>query len=98
MARDRFIEIGLPGPVGLLDRTFADAIGIGDDTANMAAMLLLARWAVRNQAAFQNPLLFVWDTGEEGLGDLWRVRGLLRSFCLKDFLISCLIFISRTSS
>lgn len=54
--------------------------GIGDDTANMAAMLLLARWAVRNQVAFQSPLLFVWDTGEEGLGDLRGVRGLLRDY------------------
>lgn len=54
--------------------------GIGDDTANMAAMLLLARWAVRNQVAFRYPLLFVWDTGEEGLGDLRGVRGLLRDY------------------
>lgn len=60
--------------------TIAKCPGIGDDTANMAAMLLLARWAVRNQVRFAHPLLFVWDTGEEGLGDLRGVRGLMKDY------------------
>lgn len=54
--------------------------GIGDDTANMAAMLLLARWAIHKQVQFDHPLLFVWDTGEEGLGDLRGVRGLMEDY------------------
>ena len=54
--------------------------GIGDDTANMAALLLLARWAVGGKHRFDHPLLFAWDTGEEGLGDLSGVRALMRQY------------------
>ena len=54
--------------------------GIGDDTTHVAAQMLLARWIVRHQFKLAYPLLFVWDTGEEGLGDLRGARGLMEEY------------------
>ena len=58
----------------------AECPGIGDDTTNMAAELLLARWVIQNKMELSYPLLFVWDTGEEGLGDLKGARGLMKEY------------------
>ena len=58
----------------------AECPGIGDDTTNMAAELLLARWVIQNKMEFSYPLPFVWDTGEEGLGDLKGARGLMKEY------------------
>lgn len=60
--------------------TIARCPGIGDDTVHLAALLLLARWAVRSGIRFTHPILFVWDTGEEGLGDLRGVRRLMEEY------------------
>ncbi len=60
--------------------TIAECPGIGDDTTNMAAELLLARWVIQNKIQLSYPLLFVWDTGEEGLGDLKGARGLMEEY------------------
>lgn len=60
--------------------SIAECPGIGDDTTNMAAELLLARWVIRNKLQLSYPLLFVWDTGEEGLGDLKGARGLMEEY------------------
>lgn len=57
-----------------------NAPGIGDDTANMAALMLAARWVVQQRLCFPYSLLFVWDTGEEGLGNLNGVRGLMEDY------------------
>ena len=52
------------------------APGVGDDTANVCALLLAARYAAEtrreNTEETQAPgLLFVFGVGEEGLGNLW---------------------------
>ena len=60
--------------------TIAKCPGIGDDTANMAALMLAARWVVQQRLCFPYSLLFVWDTGEEGLGNLNGVRGLMEDY------------------
>ena len=40
----------------------------------------LARWVIQNKMELSYPLLFVWDTGEEGLGDLKGARGLMKEY------------------
>ena len=46
----------------------------------MAALMLAARWVVQQRLCFPYSLLFVWDTGEEGLGNLNGVRGLMEDY------------------
>lgn len=51
------------------DRIFCP--GIGDDTANLAALLLAARYVTEKCLTPQGPgILFVCNAGEEGLGNL----------------------------
>ena len=52
------------------DRLYAP--GIGDDTANLAALLLAARYVARHNCAV--PVWFVADVGEEGEGNLRGCR------------------------
>ena len=52
------------------DRLYAP--GIGDDTANLAALLLAARYMARHDCDV--PVWFVADVGEEGEGDLRGCR------------------------
>lgn len=67
------------------------APGVGDDTANVAVLLLCIRYLAQQQAAAGAPLLFAFNTGEEGLGNLRGVkqifadyRGRIRRFVSLD--------------
>lgn len=67
------------------------APGVGDDTANVAVLMLCIRYLVRQGLLGKTPLLFVLNTGEEGLGNLRGVRqlfadyaGRIRSFVSLD--------------
>lgn len=55
--------------------------GIGDDTANVAAMLMAAKYiAQKGLRPRQNGVLLVINSGEEGLGDLKGSRQLIADF------------------
>lgn len=54
--------------------------GIGDDTANLAIMLMLAKYVVMNQVRLPYGILFVADCGEEGLGNLFGSRAVIQKY------------------
>lgn len=56
------------------------APGVGDDTANAAAMLTTIRFIKENGLRAKEPVLFVFDSCEEGLGNLKGVRRIMSDF------------------
>ena len=48
--------------------------GVGDDTANAAILLLLARYIAQNHLQPKDGFLLVCDTGEEALGNLKGIK------------------------
>ena len=44
--------------------------GVGDNTSNLAIMMLLAAWFTKNNYIPKCGILFVASSGEEGLGNL----------------------------
>lgn len=54
--------------------------GIGDNTANLACMLMAAKAAVQSGKMPKQPVLFAATTGEEGLGNLVGSRKLFETF------------------
>ena len=56
------------------------APGVGDDTANFAAMLTIIRYLKENSLVPIDPVLFVFNTCEEGLGNLKGTRRLFSDF------------------
>lgn len=68
-----------PLPVEERDgRLFAP--GVGDDTANAAAMLTMLRYIKENRLKPVEPVLFVFDSCEEGLGNLKGIRQIMKDF------------------
>lgn len=56
------------------------APGVGDDTANVTAILSMLRYIKENGLRPREPLLFVLNSCEEGLGNLKGVRRLMKDF------------------
>lgn len=56
------------------------APGVGDDTANLAVLLLLARYVTRQGLAPEHTVLFVANSCEEGLGNLKGSRQLMQDY------------------
>ncbi len=56
------------------------APGVGDDTANVAALMLLSRLLLTRKASPRQPVLIVFNTGEEGLGNLRGSREIGRAY------------------
>lgn len=54
--------------------------GIGDNTANLACMLMAARAAVRSGRDPEHPVLFAATVGEEGLGNLSGSRKVFEDY------------------
>ena len=54
--------------------------GVGDDTANLVSLLMAAAFFAREKPELQMGILFVADTGEEGLGNLKGCRQLMKDF------------------
>jgi len=50
------------------------APGVGDDTANVVALMLCAKYLLENPQLIRCPLLLVFNSCEEGLGNLKGVR------------------------
>lgn len=56
------------------------APGVGDDTANAVGMMMIVRCLIEMDAAPKEPVLFVWNSGEEGLGNLKGVRRVMETY------------------
>lgn len=54
--------------------------GVGDDTANAIAVMDMARFVTENNLKPSRGILFVVDSGEEGLGNLKGSRQILKDF------------------
>lgn len=54
--------------------------GVGDDTANLAVLLMCAKYVLSRGLTPQNGILFVANSGEEGLGNLKGVRRIMQDF------------------
>lgn len=56
------------------------APGVGDDTANVVALMLCARYLLEHPEAVRQSLLLVFNSCEEGLGNLKGVRQLCKDY------------------
>lgn len=56
------------------------APGIGDDTANVAALMLCAKYFLAHPDQIPEPLLLVFNSCEEGLGNLKGVRQIMAEY------------------
>lgn len=54
--------------------------GVGDNTSNVAIMMLLASWLTKNNLVPKQGLLFVASSGEEGLGNLKGIRQVMKDY------------------
>ena len=54
--------------------------GVGDNTSNLAIMMLLASWITNHGLVPKQGILFVASSGEEGLGNLKGVRQVMKDF------------------
>ena len=54
--------------------------GVGDDTANVAALMLCAKYLLTHALTPKEPVLLVFDSGEEGLGNLKGMRQLMADY------------------
>lgn len=59
---------------------FLSAPGIGDDTANVVALLLFARYVIKNNIPSKRGVLFICNSCEEGRGDLKGSKQICESF------------------
>jgi len=64
------------------------APGIGDDTANVVALMMIAKYLFEHGCAPKEPVLFVFNSCEEGLGNLKGTRQLFadRPGLIKEFI------------
>lgn len=56
------------------------APGVGDDTANVAALMICANFFLEHPEMIQEPLLIVFNSCEEGLGNLKGVRQIMADY------------------
>lgn len=56
------------------------APGVGDDTANVVAILSIIRYVLEQSLVPREPVLFVLNSCEEGLGNLKGVRQLMKDY------------------
>ncbi|MBO4306302.1 MAG: M20/M25/M40 family metallo-hydrolase, partial [Clostridia bacterium] len=56
------------------------APGVGDDTANVAAILTMLKYIKEHELNAKTPVLFVLNSCEEGLGNLKGIRRIMSDF------------------
>lgn len=56
------------------------APGVGDDTANVVALLLFARYVISNNLPTKRGVLFIANSAEEGMGNLLGSKQICTSF------------------
>ncbi|WP_373129081.1 M20/M25/M40 family metallo-hydrolase [Dielma fastidiosa] len=54
--------------------------GVGDDTANLAVLMMCAKYLAEYKPAMKQGLLLAADTGEEGLGNLKGCKQILKDY------------------
>jgi acetylornithine deacetylase/succinyl-diaminopimelate desuccinylase-like protein len=54
--------------------------GVGDDTICLVMMLMVAKYIIKNNLTSSKGILFVADSGEEGLGNLKGVKQIMKDF------------------
>ncbi|MBR5309318.1 MAG: M20/M25/M40 family metallo-hydrolase [Clostridia bacterium] len=54
--------------------------GIGDDTASVVVLLMLAKYYTENRINPKNGVMFVMNSCEEGLGNLFGIKTLMESY------------------
>lgn len=54
--------------------------GVADDTASVVILLLTAKYFIENRIIPKNGIMFVFNSCEEGLGDLKGIRNLCKNF------------------
>ncbi|MBR4434897.1 MAG: M20/M25/M40 family metallo-hydrolase [Clostridia bacterium] len=59
------------------DRIYAP--GVGDNTANIVALLMMLRFIRENGLRPKNPVIFVFNSCEEGLGNLKGIRQIMQA-------------------
>lgn len=59
------------------------APGIGDDTANLVNLMLIAKFVIEKKTEPASSLLFVFNSCEEGLGNLKGIRQICREWDIK---------------
>lgn len=75
------------------------APGVGDDTANVVALMLCAKFFLTHPGLILEPLLLVFNSCEEGLGNLKGVKQIMRDYagrigtvvsfdCQSDYVVS----------
>ena len=62
------------------DEKYIYSPGVGDDTICLTMMLMVAKYAVQNKLHSECGILFVADSGEEGLGNLKGVRKIMEDY------------------
>ena len=68
-----------PLPV-VQDGDILRAPGVGDDTANVVGILMLLRYIKENKLTPKDPVIFVLNSCEEGLGNLKGIRQIMKDF------------------
>lgn len=68
-----------PMPV-INDGTYLHSPGVGDDTACLVQLMLVARYVAQNKLKAPRGVLFVANAGEEGLGNLKGTRQLMKDY------------------
>ncbi len=68
-----------PMPFVETEETF-QCPGVGDDTANLAVMMICARYFLQKDIVPKTGLLFVANSCEEGLGNLKGCRAIVKAF------------------
>lgn len=54
--------------------------GIGDDTASAVVLLLAAKFFIQQKVMPKNGILLVWNSGEEGLGNLYGTKQIFKDY------------------
>ena len=62
------------------DGTYLHCPGIGDDTANVAKMMMVIKYILKNNLMPKNPMLFVANSCEEGLGNLKGIKQIMKDY------------------
>ena len=62
------------------DGKYAYSPGVGDDTICLVMMLMVAKYIVKNNIPSDCGILFVANSGEEGLGNLKGVRQIMKDY------------------
>jgi len=62
------------------DNTYIRCPGVGDDTASLAVLLMLAKYCVTSGFQPKNGILFVCNSCEEGLGNLKGTRQIFKDY------------------